>query len=141
MLTKKKTYVDTYEWDDICDGRRMDEKDANKMRAKGLLVGVCTLCHAYPCPPRLWVAQHDMSDHHDHGNCDDESHHHDHQHHLPEGVGPRDNLYTRIDRDNVIAFNAQDPGKGPEVIKPWDSRLDEAKVCLSPRLPCETSAA
>ena len=30
MLTKK-TYVDTYEWDDICDGRRMDKKDANKM--------------------------------------------------------------------------------------------------------------
>ncbi|EPS96722.1 hypothetical protein FOMPIDRAFT_1062149 [Fomitopsis schrenkii] len=68
-----------------------------------------------------------MSHHHDH----DQSHHHDHQHGLPEGVGPRDNLFTRIDRDNVIALNAHDPGKGPEVIKPWDQRSDEDKYIES----------
>nr|BAF49174.1 hypothetical protein [Fomitopsis palustris] len=73
----------------------------------------------------------DMSHHHGHGDCNDESHHHDHHHDLPEGVGPRDNLFTRIDRDNVIALNAQDPGKGPEVIKPWDQRLDEDKYLES----------
>ena len=77
----------------------------------------------------------DMSRHHGHGDCNGESHHHDHHHDLPEGVGPRDNLFTRIDRDNVIALNAQDPGKGPEVIKPWDQRLDEDKVRRSSHLP------
>ncbi|KAH9925524.1 galactose-binding domain-like protein [Fomitopsis serialis] len=68
---------------------------------------------------------------HDHGGCNDDSHHHDHQHDLPEGVGPRDNLYSRIDRDNVIALNVQAPAKGPEVIKPWDQRLDEDKYLES----------
>lgn len=44
---------------------------------------------------------------------------------IPESEGYRDNLFSRIDRDNVVALNAAEPGKGPEVIKPWDKRLDE----------------
>ncbi|KAH9838796.1 galactose-binding domain-like protein [Rhodofomes roseus] len=66
---------------------------------------------------------------HDHGNCNDE--HHDHHHDIPEGTGPRDNLYSHIDRDNVIVLNAQAPANGPEVIKPWDQRLDEEKYIES----------
>lgn len=67
-----------------------------------------------------------MSHNHSHGaGCHDEGHDHDHDHDIPEALGPRDNLYTRIDRDNVVALNAAPPGKGSEVIKPWDSRLDE----------------
>ncbi|KZT65874.1 DUF1000-domain-containing protein [Daedalea quercina L-15889] len=72
-----------------------------------------------------------MSHHQDHGNCNDDSQHHDHHHNLPEGLGPRDNLYSHIDRNNVIALNAQDPGQGPDVIKPWDQRLDEGKYLES----------
>lgn len=66
-----------------------------------------------------------MSHNHSHGNCNDESHDHDHS--IPEGEGPRDILYARIDRPNVIALNSES-GNGPEVIKPWDQRLDEAVV-------------
>lgn len=82
-----------------------------------------------------------MPHNHDHGNCNDGSHHHDHQHDIPEHAGPRDNLFSRIDRDHVMALNVQAPGKGPEVIKPWDQRLDEAKVCSSLSSFCEASAA
>ncbi|KAH9933596.1 DUF1000-domain-containing protein [Epithele typhae] len=67
-----------------------------------------------------------MSHNHSHGGgCHDESHHHDHDHDAPEGVGARDNLFARIDRANVVAMNAEDPAKAPEVIKPWHLRLDE----------------
>ncbi|CDO77919.1 hypothetical protein BN946_scf184727.g8 [Trametes cinnabarina] len=67
-----------------------------------------------------------MAHNHSHGGgCHDESHDHDHDHGLPEEVGPRDNLYARIDRANVVALNAVDPEKGPAIIKPWDQRLDE----------------
>ena len=64
---------------------------------------------------------------HDHGHCGDECHDHD----IPEAQGHRDNLYTRIDRDNVVALNAAN-GNGPEVVKPWHDRLDEQVVryCL-----------
>ncbi|KZS99919.1 DUF1000-domain-containing protein [Laetiporus sulphureus 93-53] len=65
-----------------------------------------------------------MVDKRTHGSCGDESHSHDHHHDIPEAQGVRDNLYAHIDRPNVVALNA-DPGKGPEVIKPWDQRLDE----------------
>ncbi|OCH94886.1 DUF1000-domain-containing protein [Obba rivulosa] len=65
-----------------------------------------------------------MSHNHAHGaGCHDESHGHDHD--LPEGLGPRDNLYARIDRANVVALNAAPPGTGAEVIKPWNERTDE----------------
>ena len=73
----------------------------------------------------------DMSHNHSHGGCHDESHSHDHDHDLPENIGPRDNLFLRIDRANVVAMNAEEPGKGPEVIKPWDKRLDEEIVRYS----------
>nr|VWP01013.1 Type III effector protein XopX [Ganoderma boninense] len=67
-----------------------------------------------------------MAHNHSHeGGCHDESDHHDHDHGLPEDVGYRDNLFSRIDRANVVALNVEEPGKGPEVIKPWDQRLDE----------------
>ncbi|KAI0077263.1 DUF1000-domain-containing protein [Panus rudis PR-1116 ss-1] len=58
-----------------------------------------------------------------HDHCHDESHEHDHDH-VPEGEGPRDNLYAKIDRPNVVALNAES-GSGPEVIKPWNERLNE----------------
>ncbi|OSC98511.1 DUF1000-domain-containing protein [Trametes coccinea BRFM310] len=66
-----------------------------------------------------------MSHNHSHGGCGDESHDHDHDHGLPEEIGHRDNLYARVDRANVVALNAEDPEKGPGIIKPWDQRLDE----------------
>lgn len=69
-----------------------------------------------------------MSHNHSHNGCHDESHDHDHNHDIPEAQGHRDNLYSRIDRQNVVALNAEAPGKGPEVIKPWDERLDEQNV-------------
>ncbi|KAH9941347.1 DUF1000-domain-containing protein [Amylocystis lapponica] len=62
---------------------------------------------------------------HNHNHCSDESHDHDHSHHVPEAQGNRDNLYAHIDRANVVALNAAAPGTGPEVIKPWNERLDE----------------
>ncbi|KZT19231.1 DUF1000-domain-containing protein [Neolentinus lepideus HHB14362 ss-1] len=63
--------------------------------------------------------------HHHHDNCGHEAHDHDHDHghgHDEPG-GPKDNLFIRIDRPNVVALNADK--EGPEVIKPWDKRLDE----------------
>ena len=62
---------------------------------------------------------------HNHGHCGDECHDHD----IPEAQGHRDNLYTRIDRDNIVALNVEN-GSGPEVVKPWDRRLDEEIVSL-----------
>ncbi|KAH7919369.1 DUF1000-domain-containing protein [Leucogyrophana mollusca] len=38
-------------------------------------------------------------------------------------VGPNDNLFPHIDRDNVVALNSS--GSGPEVIKSWDQRNSE----------------
>lgn len=73
------------------------------------------------------VARYIMAHDHSRGNCDDESHDHDHD--IPEAQGPRDILYARIDRRNVVALNA-DNGQGPEVIKPWDQRLDETVVYM-----------
>ncbi|THH28229.1 hypothetical protein EUX98_g5948 [Antrodiella citrinella] len=69
-----------------------------------------------------------MSHNHDHGaSCGDESHghdHHGHVHGIPEEQGHRDNLWARIDRDNVVALNVES-GKGSDVIKTWDARRDE----------------
>jgi hypothetical protein len=46
--------------------------------------------------------------------------------------GPQDNLFTCIDRSNVVALNAGE-GRGPEVIKPWHERNDmsQARQTLS----------
>lgn len=62
---------------------------------------------------------------HQHGNCGHEGHDHDHEHDQ-SGAGPQDNLFAHIDRDNVVALNTY--GRGPEVIKPWNERLDEGVV-------------
>lgn len=63
---------------------------------------------------------------HSHSHCGDDGHYHD----IPEAQGHRDNLYTRIDRDNVIALNAAN-GNGPEVVKPWHERMDERVVRIA----------
>lgn len=47
-----------------------------------------------------------------------------HDHDIPESQGHRDNLFLRIDRDNVVALNVAN-GKGSEVVKPWHQRMDE----------------
>jgi len=78
-----------------------------------------------PEPPSLAIIQKMPHEHH-HG-CGHESHDHDHDHDSPE-LGFQDNLFTHIDRQNVIALNAN--GKGSDIIKPWHERLDETKVGL-----------
>src|SRR6188768_1286254 len=67
-----------------------------------------------PEPPSLAIIQKMPHEHH-HG-CGHESHDHDHDHDSPE-LGFQDNLFTHIDRQNVIALNAN--GKGSDIIKPW----------------------
>jgi hypothetical protein len=57
-------------------------------------------------------------------HCGHESTEHDHDH--SSGLGPKDNLFSQIDRDNVVALNAS--GLGSTIIKPWHERLDEEKV-------------
>ncbi|KAJ7644418.1 galactose-binding domain-like protein [Roridomyces roridus] len=64
---------------------------------------------------------------HEHGdNCGHESTDHDHDHdHDSSDLGPNDNLFSHIDREKVVALNAE--GQGSTVIKPWHERLDEEK--------------
>jgi len=69
--------------------------------------------------------------HNDHAHCGDESHDHDHDHdhdHSSQASGPQDNLFIRIDRNNVVALNAS--AEGSIVIKPWHECMDETKVCV-----------
>jgi len=40
--------------------------------------------------------------------------------------GQKDFLYSKIDRDGVVALNEQEVGMGARIIKPWDQRLDES---------------
>ncbi|KAJ7243711.1 galactose-binding domain-like protein [Mycena rebaudengoi] len=64
-------------------------------------------------------------------DCHDEHHghdHDDHDHDAPD-AGPRDNLFSQIDRDNVVALNALGPAK--VVIKPWHERMDEVQFLES----------
>ncbi|KAF5392181.1 hypothetical protein D9757_001372 [Collybiopsis confluens] len=71
--------------------------------------------------------------HDDH--CGHESHEHDHDHdHDSSSTGAQDNLYTHIDRDNVVALNANDDCKGSDAIKPWHERTSEDKVSINPLL-------
>ncbi|KAK7047999.1 PITH domain-containing protein [Favolaschia claudopus] len=56
-------------------------------------------------------------------HCGHESTEHDHDH--GDSEGPKDNLFSQIDIDNVVALNAT--GRGSTVIKPWHQRLDEEK--------------
>ncbi|KAF7357488.1 PITH domain-containing protein [Mycena sanguinolenta] len=57
-------------------------------------------------------------------HCGHESTEHDHDHDSTD-LGPKDNLFSQIDRDNVVALNASGPGSA--IIKPWHERLDEGK--------------
>ncbi|KAJ6521348.1 DUF1000-domain-containing protein [Mycena vulgaris] len=68
-----------------------------------------------------------MSHQHD-AHCGHESTDHDHEHDASD-LGPKDNLFSQIDRDNVVAMNASAPGS--TVIKPWHDRLDEEKFIES----------
>ncbi|KAF7297550.1 PITH domain-containing protein [Mycena kentingensis (nom. inval.)] len=69
---------------------------------------------------------------HEHdAHCGHEATAHDHDHgHDTSDLGPQDNLFTQIDRDNVVALNADD-ALGSVVIKPWNERLDETKSIAS----------
>lgn len=64
----------------------------------------------------------------DHNHSDNHSRDHEHDHTLdqPSNLGPQDNLYAHIDRDNVVALNSSQPGSC--IIKPWHERLEETKV-------------
>ncbi|KAJ7457595.1 PITH domain-containing protein [Mycena galericulata] len=63
-------------------------------------------------------------------HCGHESTDHDHDHdHDTTDLGPKDNLFSQIDRDNVVALNAS--GEGSVIIKPWHERLDEDKYIES----------
>ena len=67
----------------------------------------------------------------DHGhNCGEHAHDGDHSHDHTSNGGPSDNLFMHIDRDNVVALNSASGGS--LVIKPWDERMDERVVSLSP---------
>lgn len=67
---------------------------------------------------------------HNHGqDCGHEHHDHDHDHdHDHAGGPPANNLYGRIDRQNVAALNAEEGADPCVVFKPWHERLDETKV-------------
>lgn len=64
------------------------------------------------------------------GHCHGDANDHDHD--SGSDLGPRDNLYSQVDLDNVVALNSAasgpDNGRGSVVIKQWDQRLDETKV-------------
>jgi hypothetical protein len=71
-----------------------------------------------------------MSHSHPHDSCGNESHDHDHEHGDSEDVGPEDNLFRYIDRDNVVALNTSGGVLGSVVIKPWHKRLDDEQARL-----------
>lgn len=53
---------------------------------------------------------------------------HDHDHdHGPTGPPPN-NLYARIDRQNVVALNAEEGSDPCASLKPWHERTEETKV-------------
>lgn len=45
--------------------------------------------------------------------------------------GEQNLLFSRIDRDGVVAMNEQRPGMGIEIIKPWAERDDETRYLES----------
>ncbi|KAL7752813.1 hypothetical protein RI367_001816 [Sorochytrium milnesiophthora] len=70
---------------------------------------------------------------HDHG-CHDEAHDHDHDHsHDKEGPerGDESSLWRHIVLDNVRCLNESEEGAGTSVLKPWEERMDTAKVVES----------
>jgi hypothetical protein len=63
-------------------------------------------------------------------NCSGEHEHHEsdhvHSHDGEESLGPSDSLYSHIDVDNVVAFNAS--GIVRDLFRPWDRRMTEQRV-------------
>jgi len=49
----------------------------------------------------------------------------DHTHDHSDDLGPQDNLYTYIDRQNVVALNISGDHHSSLIIKPWHQRTDE----------------
>ena len=45
-----------------------------------------------------------------------------------DGAGDKYSLYLKIDTDKVTCMNESAEGTGKLVFKPWDGRLDKAKV-------------
>lgn len=69
----------------------------------------------------------DNMPHQHHQGCGHENNDHDHDHdHDSSELGFQDNLFTHIDRGNVIGLNTG--GTASDVIKPWHERFDETKV-------------
>ncbi|KAL4066796.1 galactose-binding domain-like protein [Scleroderma yunnanense] len=62
---------------------------------------------------------HGCSQHQDDG-CGHDDHGHSHD---STDVGPNDNLFSYIDRSNVVALNAT--GAGSSIVKPWHERTNE----------------
>lgn len=55
---------------------------------------------------------------------------HDHSHDHSDDLGPQDNLYTYIDRQNVVALNISGDHHSSLIIKPWHQRMDENLVSM-----------
>jgi hypothetical protein len=71
--------------------------------------------------------------HHHHGHCsheaNDEDHdHHDHDHDDGPDRGMEFSLYQHIDLDKVRCLNESQDGSAKYIFKPWNLRLDNAKV-------------
>jgi len=81
----------------------------------------------------VWHAAATLKMPHEH----DDSCGNEHDHDSSEALGFQDNLFTHIDRPNVVVLNAN--GNAQDVIKPWHTRLDESQVrCMAihkPTLP------
>lgn len=63
-------------------------------------------------------------EHHEHDGHDGHDHDHDHGSSGP----PSNNLYGRIDRQNVVALNAEEGSNPCAPLKAWHERTDETKV-------------
>ncbi|KAM0752213.1 DUF1000-domain-containing protein [Meredithblackwellia eburnea MCA 4105] len=67
-----------------------------------------------------------MAGHSHHGagcGCDDDAH--------QQVEGTQDFLFSKVDRDRVVALNAVEGTEGKVVIKPWDQRNDESEFLES----------
>lgn len=69
-----------------------------------------------------------------HDSCGHEAHDHDHDY---AEDGPRDDLLSRIDMQNVVALNCDIPSHikaenvGRQILKPWVDRMDEHGVSVA----------
>ncbi|KIM40451.1 hypothetical protein M413DRAFT_445908 [Hebeloma cylindrosporum] len=67
--------------------------------------------------------------HEHHDSCGHDANDHDHDHDSLDALGFQDNLFAHIDRQNVVALNAN--GNPQDLIKPWNNRLDESQYLES----------